>query len=55
LIITTISAANGEATGSAYDVETRIAGVFVDCGLCQGGRKSDALAQHHFISPTLTF
>lgn len=38
-----IGAAGGEVTGSAYMVETRRARVLVDCGMFQGGRKSEAL------------
>jgi len=41
--ITIVGAAGGEVTGSAYYVRTRKAGVLVDCGLFQGGRKSEAL------------
>ncbi len=41
--ITIVGAAGGEVTGSAYHVQTRRAGVLVDCGLFQGGRKSEAL------------
>lgn len=38
-----IGAAGGEVTGSAYMVETKTSRVLVDCGLFQGGRKSEAL------------
>src|SRR6185295_3300345 len=38
-----IGAAGGEVTGSAYVVETMKARVLVDCGLFQGGKKSEAL------------
>lgn len=38
-----IGAAGGEVTGSAYMVETKQARILVDCGLFQGGRKSEAL------------
>ena len=38
-----IGAAGGEVTGSAYLVETKKARVLVDCGLFQGGKKSEAL------------
>lgn len=38
-----IGAAGGEVTGSAYMVETKQARVLVDCGLFQGGRKSESL------------
>jgi metallo-beta-lactamase family protein len=41
--ITIVGAAGGEVTGSAYYVQTRQAAVLVDCGLFQGGRKSEAL------------
>lgn len=41
--ITIVGAAGGEVTGSAYYVRTKQAGVLVDCGLFQGGRKSEAL------------
>ena len=38
-----IGAAGGEVTGSAYVVETTRARVLVDCGMFQGGKKSEAL------------
>jgi metallo-beta-lactamase family protein len=38
-----LGAAGGEVTGSAYYVQTSQASVLVDCGLFQGGRKSEAL------------
>ena len=41
--ITTIGAAGGEVTGSCYSVQTRQARILVDCGLFQGGRRSEAL------------
>jgi len=41
--ITTVGAAGGEVTGSAYYVQTKEAAVLVDCGLFQGGRKAEAL------------
>jgi len=41
--VTIVGAAGGEVTGSAYHVQTRQASVLVDCGLFQGGRKSEAL------------
>jgi metallo-beta-lactamase family protein len=41
--ITIVGAAGGEVTGSAYYVQTKPATVLVDCGLFQGGRKSEAL------------
>lgn len=40
--ITLHGAAGGEVTGSAYLVHTHSASVLVDCGLFQGGRKSEA-------------
>jgi metallo-beta-lactamase family protein len=36
--ITLLGAAGGEVTGSCYHVETRQAGLLVDCGLFQGGQ-----------------
>src|SRR5215468_11699876 len=41
--ITTIGAAGGEVTGSAYMIQTGKTRVLVDCGLFQGGKKSEAL------------
>jgi len=41
--ITIVGAAGGEVTGSAYYVQTKEASVLVDCGMFQGGRKSEAL------------
>jgi metallo-beta-lactamase family protein len=41
--ITPVGAASGEVTGSAYIVQTKKARVMVDCGMFQGGRKSEAL------------
>jgi len=41
--ITVAGAAGGEVTGSAYYVQTKQASVLVDCGLFQGGKKSEAL------------
>jgi metallo-beta-lactamase family protein len=41
--ITIVGAASGEVTGSAYYVQTNKASVLVDCGLFQGGKKSEAL------------
>ena len=41
--ISTIGAAGGEVTGSCYVVQTKQARVLVDCGLFQGGKKSEAL------------
>jgi metallo-beta-lactamase family protein len=41
--ITIVGAAGGEVTGSAYYVQTQQSGILVDCGLFQGGKKSEAL------------
>jgi metallo-beta-lactamase family protein len=41
--ITVAGAAGGEVTGSAYHVQTKQASVLVDCGLFQGGKKSESL------------
>jgi metallo-beta-lactamase family protein len=41
--IKVIGAAGGEVTGSAYYVQTKQASILVDCGLFQGGKKSEAL------------
>src|SRR6188472_3880661 len=41
--ITLVGAAGGEVTGSCYIVETKQARILVDCGLFQGGKKSEAL------------
>jgi metallo-beta-lactamase family protein len=41
--ITTVGAAGGEVTGSAYYIQTRDASLLVDCGLFQGGKKAEAL------------
>src|SRR5499425_877508 len=41
--ITIVGAAGGEVTGSAYYVQTQKSSVLVDCGLFQGGKKSEAL------------
>ena len=38
-----IGAAGGEVTGSAYMIQTAKARVLVDCGMFQGGKKSEAL------------
>ncbi len=38
-----IGAAGGEVTGSAYMVETKKSRVLIDCGMFQGGRKSESL------------
>ena len=41
--IKAVGAAGGEVTGSAYFVETKKARVLVDCGMFQGGKKSESL------------
>jgi metallo-beta-lactamase family protein len=41
--ITMIGAAGGEVTGSAYIVQTGSRRVLVDCGMFQGGKKSESL------------
>jgi metallo-beta-lactamase family protein len=41
--VTIVGAAGGEVTGSAYYVPTKQGCVLVDCGLFQGGKKSEAL------------
>ena len=41
--ITVVGAAGGEVTGSAYIVQTNRARVLVECGMFQGGKKSEAL------------
>jgi metallo-beta-lactamase family protein len=41
--ITPLGAAGGEVTGSCYTVQTKQARILVDCGLFQGGKKSEAL------------
>jgi len=41
--ITLVGAGGGEVTGSCYIVETKQARILVDCGLFQGGKKSEAL------------
>ena len=43
--ITLVGAAGGEVTGSCYIVETKQARIMIDCGLFQGGKKSEALNQ----------
>jgi metallo-beta-lactamase family protein len=43
LKITVIGAAGGEVTGSAYIVQTKTTRFLVDCGMFQGGKKSEAL------------
>jgi metallo-beta-lactamase family protein len=41
--IKVVGAAGGEVTGSAYFLETKKARVLVDCGMFQGGKKSESL------------
>jgi metallo-beta-lactamase family protein len=41
--ITMIGAAGGEVTGSAYMIQTGKTRVLVDCGMFQGGKKSESL------------
>jgi metallo-beta-lactamase family protein len=41
--ITVIGAAGGEVTGSAYVVQSRKKTVLIDCGMFQGGPKSESL------------
>lgn len=41
--IKVVGAAGGEVTGSAYYVQTKRAAVLVDCGMFQGGKKSESL------------
>ncbi|HKQ47920.1 MAG TPA: MBL fold metallo-hydrolase [Phycisphaerae bacterium] len=41
--IKVVGAAGGEVTGSAYVVETKSSRILVDCGLFQGGKRSEAL------------
>jgi metallo-beta-lactamase family protein len=48
--ITIAGAAGGEVTGSAYYVQTRQGNVLVDCGVFQGGKKSEALNRPPFVS-----
>ncbi len=43
--ITNVGAAGGEVTGSAYYAQTKRAGVLVDCGPFQGGKRPEALAK----------
>lgn len=44
--ITVIGAAGGEVTGSAYMVQSGKTRVLVDCGMFQGGKKSESLNRH---------
>jgi predicted metal-dependent RNase len=46
--ITIVGASGGEVTGSAYYVQTKNAAVLIDCGLFQGGKKSEAFADGSF-------
>lgn len=41
--ITCIGASGGEVTGSCYIIHTKQARIMLDCGMFQGGRKSEAL------------
>jgi len=41
--IALVGAAGGEVTGSCYRVQAKQARILVDCGLFQGGKKSEAL------------
>ena len=41
--ITLVGAAGGEVTGSCYIVQTNQTRILIDCGLFQGGKKSEAL------------
>src|ERR1044071_1035633 len=41
--ITLVGAAGGEVTGSCYIVQTKQARILIDCGLFQGGKRSEAL------------
>jgi metallo-beta-lactamase family protein len=41
--ITLVGATGGEVTGSCYIVQTNQARILIDCGLFQGGKKSEAL------------
>ena len=43
--ITLVGAAGGEVTGSCYIVETNQTRILIDCGLFQGGKRSEALNQ----------
>ena len=52
--ITLVGAAGGEVTGSCYIVETKQACILIDCGLFQGGKKSEALNRPP-TSPNGTF
>lgn len=41
--ITCVGASGGEVTGSCYIIHTKHARIMLDCGMFQGGRKSEAL------------
>jgi metallo-beta-lactamase family protein len=41
--ITCVGAAGGEVTGSGYIIQTKDARILVECGMFQGGKKSEAL------------
>ena len=41
--IAVVGAAGGEVTGSAYYIQTLQASILLDCGMFQGGKKSEAL------------
>jgi len=41
--IKVIGASGGEVTGSCYVVQTKSARIMIDCGMFQGGKKSEAL------------
>ncbi len=41
--IKVIGASGGEVTGSCYIVQTKSARIMIDCGMFQGGKKSEAL------------
>jgi metallo-beta-lactamase family protein len=41
--ITCVGAAGGEVTGSAFVIQTKNARIMVDCGMFQGGKKSETL------------
>lgn len=43
ITITPFGAAGGEVTGSAFLIQTDKARILVDCGLFQGGKKTDAM------------
>jgi metallo-beta-lactamase family protein len=43
--INVIGAAGGEVTGSAYYIRTRQTAILIDCGMFQGGKKSESLSR----------